>query len=88
MTCVFMHDGTCTRGLHGGRPSRGVCSICDDYRGPLRGAGDIVAVVAQVTGTSLLTKTISEITGKPCGCGERRAALNAAVPFPDKTAKE
>lgn len=41
-----------------------------------------------MTGVSLAADAIAKARGKPCGCAERRAALNAAVPFPDKTPKD
>lgn len=79
------HDGKgCSLGLFGGRPSTGVCSVCDQYDGPARGAGDIVHRVAKATGIAAVAKAVERATGKPCGCKERRAALNAALPLPDE----
>lgn len=79
------HDGTgCSLGLYGGRPSPGVCSICRSYDGPPRGVGDVVHAVARFTGAARVAKAVESMTGKPCGCSERRAALNAAVPFSDE----
>jgi hypothetical protein len=42
--------------------------------------GDRVAVLASVTGLAAVAKTVERVTGKPCGCAARRAALNAALP--------
>jgi len=39
-----------------------------------------VAAVAAVTGIAKVVRTVERVTGKPCGCAERRAALNAAMP--------
>lgn len=79
------HDGNgCSLGLFGGRPSPGVCSMCEQYDGPPRGAGDILHKVAQATGIARAAKVVERVTGKPCGCSQRRAALNAAVPFTDE----
>lgn len=65
-------------GLHGGKPSPGVCRRCDSYEGPSRGLGDVVAKVARATG---LATAVKAFAGEGCGCGQRRAALNRAMPF-------
>lgn len=79
------HDGVvCSLGLFGGRPSLGVCNACDRYDGPARGIGDVVANVAEATGVAAAARVVEKATGKPCGCAERRAALNKAVPFTDQ----
>ena len=88
MNCRYLHDGRCGMNLHGGAPSPGVCRICDRYVGPHRGIGDIVHAVAKVTGAAAAARIYEGATGSPCGCAERRAALNAAVPFPDEAKKE
>lgn len=85
MSCARMVDGRCTDAvalpLYGERPSAGVCAICDRYDGPSRGIGDTVARVARVTGVAAVARTVERVTGKPCGCAERRRRLNEAVPF-------
>lgn len=88
MSCAYLHDGSCSRGLHGGRPSQGVCAVCSEYKGAPRGAGDIVAIAATVTGASLVASAFTKATGRACGCDERRAALNAALPFSDTSGKD
>ena len=50
------------------------------YDGPCRGLGDRVAAVASITGIAAVARTVERVTGKPCGCAARRAALNAALP--------
>jgi hypothetical protein len=45
------------------------------------GLGDVVAEVTNITGVDRLAKSYEEITGKPCGCDERREKLNQLVPF-------
>tara|TARA_R110001632_G_scaffold32749_2_gene84465 strand:+ start:295 stop:546 length:252 start_codon:yes stop_codon:yes gene_type:complete len=45
------------------------------------GLGDAVEAVAKVTGIAAATKAVEAVTGKPCGCQGRKAALNKAVPF-------
>jgi len=46
-----------------------------------RGLGDFIGKMADVTGIKAVTRRIEAATGKPCGCGERRAALNRMIPF-------
>jgi hypothetical protein len=46
--------------------------------------GDVVAGLAKATGVAGLTRAVETATGKPCGCGGRRAALNRAMPFTDQ----
>lgn len=45
------------------------------------GLGDVVEAAAKVTGVKAVVDKISEVTGKDCGCGKRKEALNKAVPF-------
>ena len=52
------------------------------YRPPDRGVGDTVERVLRVTGIGRLAKwLIRALTGKPCGCGQRRERLNHLVPY-------
>ena len=46
------------------------------------GLGDVVADVTNITGVDRLAKLYEEITGKPCGCDERREKLNQLFPLP------
>ena len=79
-----MDSMTCTHPVasaaYGARPSPGVCSICEHYDGPARGAGDVVHAIAKATGMAAVVKMA---TGGDCGCAKRRAALNAAMPLAD-----
>lgn len=70
--CGHKVDGECKLGLHGGRPSDGVCGRCASYDGPARGLGDRVAVAIKVaTGGRV----------GPCsGCARRIEALNRTFP--------
>ena len=77
MTCRNFIDNRCSIGLHGGTPSHGVCSVCDQYAGAARGLGDLVELAANLL-------RIKQLVGDCDRCSERRAALNAAVPFTDK----
>ncbi len=45
------------------------------------GLGDVVADVTNITGVDRLAKLYEEITGKPCGCDERREKLNQLFPL-------
>jgi hypothetical protein len=60
----------------------GVCGVCDKYRGCARGLGDTIHAIASATG---IANAVERIAGLDCGCAERRAALNAAVPFTDRS---
>ena len=44
----------------------------------MRGAGDLVEMVADKTGIKSL---VEKVTGKDCGCNKRRDILNKLVPF-------
>lgn len=66
-------------GLGDATPER--CAKCDHYAGRPRGAGDVVHAVARATGIDRLAKAAFP---DGCGCAERRAALNAALPLPDR----
>jgi len=82
--CVSDINGRCIHLKVGGDTSSEKCSSCAFYTGRPRGLGDIVHLAAKFTGAKIAADAVSAIRGKPCGCGERRAAMNAAVPFADK----
>ena len=44
----------------------------------LKGAGDLVEMVADKTGIKSL---VEKVAGKDCGCNKRRDILNKLVPF-------
>ncbi len=89
MSCAHSDgSGNCRLGLHGGRPSRGVCSVCESYDGPARGLGDVVHSVAVAMGVAPIAKAIFDYADINCGCPQRRAALNEAVPFTDEAPKD
>lgn len=58
--------GTCLAGLHGGKPSFGVCRVCPHKQ---MGLGDLVAVVAEPIRRALRIR-------KCGGCSKRRERLN------------
>ena len=70
MTCVRLVDGRCSLGLFNSSPKKMECAGCMSYSGNIRGLGDIVAKVAQVTGIAAVAKRSG------CNCGARRKKLN------------
>lgn len=73
LACDHWQQARCAKGLHDGEPTVEQCFACDQYEGPARGAGDVVA------------KAIDAVTFgkvKKCGgCNKRQVKLNAVVPF-------
>jgi hypothetical protein len=49
-----------------------------------KGLGDSVENFTKATGIKAVVDKVSEVTGKPCGCGERRDALNRMFPYDKK----
>jgi hypothetical protein len=64
-----------------GEASDARCAVCPSYKGSPRGLGDIVHSIAKATG---IEAAVNLATDGKCNCPQRRAALNAAVPFTDK----
>jgi hypothetical protein len=83
-TCNHYKANRCTNPLalplYGDRPSAGVCRICPHYRGIPRGLGDVIETAARWLGVKRAVKTVERVTGKECGCAERRRALNEKYP--------
>lgn len=46
-----------------------------------RGLGDTVEKITTATGIKSVVNKVSAMTGKPCGCGERRDTLNRVFPY-------
>lgn len=46
-----------------------------------RGLGDTVEKLTKVTGVKKVVDTVSKATGKDCGCGKRKDALNRMFPY-------
>ena len=46
-----------------------------------RGLGDTVAKITKATGIKAVVDKVSDMTGKPCGCDERRDSLNRLFPY-------
>lgn len=87
MSCKFNDSGFChnaAANAHDGtnQPSDGRCAKCRFYSGRTRGAGDAVHQVLKMTGIVAITDAMAPVLGD-CNCPERRAALNAMLPFSD-----
>ena len=46
-----------------------------------RGLGDSIERFTIATGIKKVVDTVAKKTGKDCGCGKRRDALNRAFPY-------
>lgn len=46
-----------------------------------RGLGDTIEKITTATGIKHIVNKISDATGEPCGCPERRDALNRIFPY-------
>lgn len=46
-----------------------------------KGFGDTVHKAAKLIGADKVAKTYEKVTGKPCGCQERRDSLNRKFPY-------
>ncbi len=49
--------------------------------GQIQGMGDVVAEVTHTTGLDNLSQLYTQITGKDCGCDQRRQVLNQLFPI-------
>ncbi|QDP61973.1 MAG: hypothetical protein GOVbin2056_56 [Prokaryotic dsDNA virus sp.] len=46
-----------------------------------RGLGDSIEKFTKATGIKSVVNKVSEVTGKPCGCDQRRDTLNRIFPY-------
>ena len=46
-----------------------------------KGLGDTISKITKATGISKVVDKISEVTGVPCNCEERRSKLNQMFPY-------
>lgn len=53
----------------------------------MRGLGDAVHSALSAVGIAQAMDAASKALGSDCGCAQRRAALNAAIPFTDESGK-
>ena len=85
MSCKWARDLACRHPQIGGDATPEKCAVCPRYAGRVRGLGDVVHAVTTATGIAAGARALERITGTPCGCAARRAALNAAVPSDAKS---
>lgn len=45
------------------------------------GLGDTIEKITTATGVKKVVDTVSKATGKDCGCGKRKDALNRMFPY-------
>ena len=46
-----------------------------------KGLGDTIEKITKATGIKKVVKKVSEITGKDCGCDQRKETLNRLFPY-------
>ena len=46
-----------------------------------KGLGDSIEKITKVTGIKKVIKTVNKVTGKDCGCNERKDTLNRLFPY-------
>jgi len=44
--------------------------------GKVKGMSDVIEKITTATGIKKVVDTVSKVTGKDCGCGKRKEALN------------
>ena len=49
-----------------------------------KGLGDSIEKITKATGIKKVVDKISEVTKKPCNCGERKNTLNRLFPYNNK----
>ena len=48
---------------------------------PARGLGDTIAKIADATGLAAVASAWEKVSGRECGCAQRRERLNGLVPY-------
>ena len=46
-----------------------------------KGLGDSIEKITKATGIKKVVEKVSEVTGKDCGCNERKDTLNRLFPY-------
>jgi len=46
-----------------------------------KGLGDTIEKITTATGIKKVVDTVAKATGKPCGCQQRKDALNRVFPY-------
>jgi hypothetical protein len=52
-----------------------------------KGLGDTIEKITTATGIKKVVETVAKATGKDCGCGKRKDALNRAFPYNNEIKK-
>jgi len=55
-----------------------------DKKNKSKGLGDTIEKITTATGIKKVAEAVSKVTGKPCGCQERKEALNKQFPYGDQ----
>lgn len=55
-----------------------------DKQNKSKGLGDTIEKITTATGIKKVVESVAKATGKDCGCGARRDALNRVFPYQDK----
>ena len=46
-----------------------------------KGLGDTIEKITKVTGIKKVVQGVTKVTGRDCGCGQRRDTLNRVFPY-------
>ena len=67
---------------------RSLCGAIVNYKSNYmeksKGLGDTIEKITKATGIKKVVDKISEVTKKPCNCGERKDTLNRLFPYNNK----
>ena len=77
LNCFWAKEGRCRHPRIAGEATAERCGPCVEYRGPLRGFGDVVAAVTKATGVDVAVKAVVG----DCNCPQRREMLNQKFPL-------
>ena len=55
-----------------------------DNKNKSKGLGDTIEKITTATGIKKVAEAVAKVTGKPCGCQERKEALNKQFPYGDQ----
>jgi len=46
-----------------------------------KGLGDTIEKITKITGIKKVVEKVSDVTGKDCGCADRKETLNKLFPY-------
>ena len=49
-----------------------------------KGLGDTIEKITMATGIKAVVEKVTAVTGKPCGCQQRKDTLNRVFPYDNK----